>query len=58
MKTKRIQGKVWSGFIGECKGEGICPMYLLRPKGEAVFLCRVLKKFFGKRVQITIRKIK
>jgi len=56
MKKKRIQGKIWSGFISECKDR--CPCYLLRPYNEAVFICDVLKKFAKKRVRITIEEIK
>ena len=55
MKKKVIQGKVWTGFTGECGDR--CPCYLLRPKVEAVFMCNILKKFVRKRVQITIKEL-
>jgi len=54
-KRIRIQGKVWSGFVGECKDK--CPCYLLRPEMEAVFPCDIMKKFARKRVQITYQEL-
>ena len=54
-KRKSLEGKVWSGFIGECKDK--CPCYLLRPKMEAIFICDILRKFARKKVRITIQEL-
>ncbi len=56
---KKIKGKVWTGFIGECNKR--CPCYLLldypNPELDAIFICDVLRKFVRKEVRITIEPI-
>jgi len=53
--VKIVKGKVWSGYIGECKQDKRCPCYIIRkPQGDGVFLCDILKKFARKEVIILI----
>lgn len=54
-KSAEVKGKVWTGFIGECKDR--CPCYIIPKAGEdGVFICDVLRKFFRKKVTITIKE--
>ncbi len=60
MKSITIKGKVWSGYIGECKHDKRNPFFAIQEEpddewDDAIFICDILKKFAGKDVVITIK---
>ena len=59
--SKVITGQVWTGYIGECKKDERSPLFVIQNPDDfeedeenAVFICDILKKYFGKKVSITI----
>ena len=58
LKGEMVKGRVWSGFIGECKGDKRTPCYIIpEPDEEGIFLCDILKKYAKQEVVITIDHI-
>ena len=59
MKKWVYEGKVWTGWKGECqcKPWNTPSMYIYKPMEDGLFICNILKKFFGKKVRITIEPI-
>lgn len=54
---KKIKGKLWLGFKGECKSK--IPCYLIKRKGEdGIFLCDILSKYVNKQIKITVEEEK
>ena len=55
-----IKGKIWSGYIGECKKDKRGPCFLIQEEpddewDDAIFLCDILRKFARQKVVITIK---
>ncbi len=64
MKKEVIEGRVWSGYIGECKNDMRCPLFIIQNPDDfeeeeenAIFVCAVLKKFAKKKIRITIQEM-
>ncbi len=53
----KITGKVWTGFVGECKIDKRVPCYIIkRHGGNGYFPCGFLKKFVNKKVIIEVKE--
>ena len=52
-QKKSLVGIAYTGFIGECNKR--CPIYSITAPGEdGIVICDVLRKYFNKKVRITI----